>query len=280
MTIHEFLKTKRLLLDGAMGTQIQNRNPGEAAWGPYEGCNEWLNLTAPEIIRDIHLGYFRAGSDAVETNSFGSSPITLGEYDLTARAKEISLAAARIARGAADEAQAEDGRPRFVLGSVGPGTKLATLGQVSYDDLYGGYQEQMGGLLEGGADGIIIETCQDLLQIKAAVAAATQVIGARRDKLIYVSVTVETTGTLLVGSSIWAVLAALEPYPIDVLGLNCATGPEAMKRHLEAMAKLWRGGMGCMPNAGLPTLQNGLVHYPLGPVEFAQVFAPMAGELG
>ncbi len=280
MKIHDFLKTNRLLVDGAMGTQIQNRHPGAAAWGEYEGCNEWLNLTAPEIIRDIHLGYFRAGSDAVETNSFGSSPMTLGEYDLSARAKEISRAAAEIARGAADAAQAEDGRPRFVLGSVGPGTKLATLGQASYDDLYGGYQEQMGGLLEGGADGLIIETCQDLLQIKAAVGAAMALLGGSRDKLLYVSVTVETTGTLLVGSSIWAVLAALEPYPIDVLGMNCATGPEAMQRHLEAIARQWRGRIGCMPNAGLPTLKDGQVHYPLGPVEFAQVFAPMVKAIG
>lgn len=280
MDIKEFLKKNRLLVDGAMGTQIQEREPGAAAWGEVEGCNEWLNLTAPEIIRDIHLAYFQAGSDAVETNSFGSSPVTLGEYGLAARAKEISLAAARIARGAADEAAAKDGRPRFVLGSVGPGTRLATLGQISFDDLYGGYQEQMGGLLEGGADGVIIETCQDLLQIKAAVAAAQAVIGARQDKLIYVSVTVETTGTLLVGSSIWAVMAALEPYPIDVLGLNCATGPEAMKRHLEAIAKNWRTGIGCMPNAGLPSLVDGQVHYPLGSKAFAQVFGPMVQELG
>lgn len=280
MAIKEFLKKNLLLVDGAMGTQIQGRNPGAAAWGAYEGCNEWLNLSAPEIIRDIHAAYFAAGSDAVETNSFGSAPLTLAEYDLAAKAREISRAAAQIARGAADDAAKKDGRPRFVLGSVGPGTRLATLGQVSFDDLYGGYQEQMGGLLEGGADGILIETCQDLLQIKAAVAAAQAAIGSRPDKLIYVSVTVETTGTLLVGSSIWAVMAALEPYPIDVLGLNCATGPEAMQRHLEAIAKLWRGGIGCMPNAGLPTLVDGQVNYPLGPEAFARVFAPIAQAVG
>ena len=280
MAIKEFLKKNLLLVDGAMGTQIQNRNPGAAAWGPYEGCNEWLNLSAPEIIRDIHAAYFAAGSDAVETNSFGSAPLTLGEYDLAAKAREISRAAAQIARGAADAAAKQDGRPRFVLGSVGPGTRLATLGQVSFDELYGGYQEQMGGLIEGGADGLLIETCQDLLQIKAAVAAAMQVLGPKSDKLLYVSVTVETTGTLLVGSSIWAVMAALEPYPIDVLGLNCATGPEAMQRHLEAIAKLWRGGIGCMPNAGLPTLVDGQVNYPLGPQAFAAAFAPIVRAVG
>jgi 5-methyltetrahydrofolate--homocysteine methyltransferase len=280
MAIKDFLKKNLLLVDGAMGTQIQNRNPGAAAWGAYEGCNEWLNLSAPEIIRDIHAAYFAAGSDAVETNSFGSAPLTLGEYGLAARAREISRAAAQIARGAADAAAKQDGRPRFVLGSVGPGTRLATLGQVSFDELYGGYQEQMGGLIEGGADGLLIETCQDLLQIKAATAAAMQVLGPKSDKLIYVSVTVETTGTLLVGSSIWAVMAALEPYPIDVLGLNCATGPEAMQRHLEAIAKLWRGGIGCMPNAGLPTLVDGQVNYPLGPQAFAAAFAPIVRAVG
>jgi len=278
MAIKQFLKQHVLLVDGAMGTQIQERHPGAAAWGACEGCNEWLNLSAPDVIRDIHATYFAAGSDAVETNSFGASPLTLGEYGLADKAREISRAAARIARSAADAA-AQDGRPRFVLGSVGPGTRLATLGQVAFDELYGGYQEQMGGLLEGGADGFIVETCQDLLQIKAAVAAAMQVLGPRSDKLLYVSVTVETTGTLLVGSSIWAVMAALEPYPIDVLGLNCATGPEAMKRHLEALARQWRGGLGCMPNAGLPTLVNGQVHYPLGPAAFVAAFAPIAREV-
>ena len=280
MSIKEQLKSNLLLVDGAMGTQIQGRHPGAEAWGAYEGCNEWLNLSAPEIIRDIHLAYFAAGSDAVETNSFGSSPMTLGEYGLAARAKEISRAAARIARGAADEAAARDGRPRFVLGSVGPGTRLATLGQVSFDELYGGYQEQIGGLLEGGADGVLIETCQDLLQIKAAVAAAMQAMGPRSDRLLYVSVTVEATGTLLVGSSIGAVMAALEPFPIDVLGMNCATGPEAMRRHLEAIARQWRGGIGCMPNAGLPSLVDGQVRYPLDPASFAAAFAPMVRELG
>jgi 5-methyltetrahydrofolate--homocysteine methyltransferase len=280
MNIKEYLQKNLLLMDGAMGTQIQNRNPSAEVWGEYDGCNEWLNLAAPEIIKDIHAAYYRAGSDAVETNSFGSSPGTLGEYNLTSRAKEISRAAAQLARAAADEVQAEDGRPRFVMGSIGPGTRLATLGQISFDELYGGYQEQMGGLLEGGADGILIETCQDLLQIKAAVSAAQQVIGSQEDKLLYVSVTVESTGTLLVGSSIWAVMAALDPYPIDVLGMNCATGPEAMKRHLEAIGKLWRGGIGCMPNAGLPTLVDGEVDYPLGPKAFAEVFAPMVKAVG
>ena len=280
MRIKDFLQRHRLVMDGAMGTQIQDRVLGPEVWGAVEGCNEWLNLSAPEVIQEIHAEYFAAGADAVETNSFGASPLTLGDYGLSARAREISRAAAQIARRAADEAAALDGRPKFVLGSVGPGTKLVTLGQVTYDDLYAGYLEQMGGLLEGGADGLMIETCQDLLQIKSAVAAAMSLLGPGSDQLLYVSVTVETTGTLLVGSSIQAVMAALEPFPIDVLGLNCATGPEAMERHLEAMGLLWRGKIGCLPNAGLPTLVDGKVHYPLGAEDFGRIMGGLVEKLG
>ena len=280
MRIKDFLQRHRLVMDGAMGTQIQERALGPEVWGAVEGCNEWLNVSAPEVIGEIHGAYFAAGADAVETNSFGASPLTLGEYGLSARAREISRAAAVIARRAADEASAREGRPTFVLGSVGPGTKLVSLGQVGYDDLYAGYLEQMGGLLEGGADGLIIETCQDLLQIKAAVAAAMSLLGPDSDRLLYVSVTVETTGTLLVGSSIQAVMAALEPYPIDVLGLNCATGPEAMERHLEAMGEVWRGNIGCMPNAGLPTLVDGRVHYPLGAEDFGRIMGGLVERQG
>ena len=278
-SLKDFLRLRRALLDGAMGTQIQEVELGAKEWGAYEGCNEWLNVSAPEVIGRIHAAYFAAGCDAVETNSFGASRLTLGEYGLEGRAREIARASARIARSAADEA-AGGGRPRVVVGAGGPGTKLPTLAKVEISELSGSYAEQMEGLLEGGADGLILETCQDPLQIKAGLAAAMSVLGERSEKLLYVSVTVETTGTLLVGSAIEAVMAALEPFPIDVLGMNCATGPEAMRRHLEAIARRWRGWTGCMPNAGLPELVAGQVHYPLGPEEMARVFAPMAVELG
>ncbi|MDR0994431.1 MAG: homocysteine S-methyltransferase family protein [Verrucomicrobiota bacterium] len=280
MTLAEFIRNHVLLMDGAMGTQIQLRQPDAAVWGAYEGCNEWLNHSAPEIIRDIHLAYFRAGCDAVETNTFGASPATLGEYGLAQRARDLSRSGARIAREAAAKAQAEDGRPRFVLGSVGPGTRLPTLGQITFDELHAGYLEQMGGLLEGGADGLLIETCQDLLQIKAAVAAAQDLLQAAADKLLYVSVTVESSGTLLLGSSVGAVMAALEPYAVDVLGLNCATGPDAMLPHLQELNHGWRTAIGCMPNAGLPTLVDGAVHYPLAPEAFAALFGPMVQSMG
>lgn len=280
MNIKQFLGQRVLIADGAMGTQIQLRQPPPSVWGDYDGCNEWLNISAPDIIRDIHLDYFRAGSDAVETNSFGAAPGTLAEYGLAARSRELSRAAAAIAREAAELAAAEDGRPRFVLGSVGPGTRLPTLGQVAFDDLFNGYIEQMSGLLEGGADALLVETCQDLLQIKAAVSAAETLLKDAPGKLLYVSVTVESGGTLLVGSSVAAVIAALKPYAIDVLGMNCATGPEAMIPYLEEMRRLWPAKIGCMPNAGLPELRDGVVHYPLVPDAFAQQVASMASTLG
>ena len=279
MKLIEVIRKQVLVLDGAMGTQIQARNIPAAAWQGREGCNEWLNLTAPDVIRSIHHAYFDAGSDAVETNSFGASPITLAEYGLSDKAFEINRAAARIAREAAD-ACATPQQPRFVLGSIGPGTKLATLGQVSFDVLADSFQKQIEGLVDGGVNGLLIETCQDLLQIKAALVAARKVLGDRREIPVYVSVTVEQTGTMLVGSGIGAVVAALLPFEVDILGLNCATGPEAMRIHLDYLAQNWPRLVACMPNAGLPVLSGGKVHYPLGPAEFGPLLGSIAREIG
>jgi len=279
VTLLEQIRKRALVMDGAMGTQIQARSVPPSAWQGKDGCNELLCVTAPDIIRDIHRAYFAAGSDAVETNSFGSSPVTLGEYDLSARAFEISRAAARVAREAADEFS-KPGQPRFVFGSIGPGTKLPTLGQISFDTLCDGLQKQMEGLLDGGADGLLLETCQDLLQIKAGLAAYDKVVGRSRKVPLYVSVTVEQTGTLLIGSSIAAVVATLTPYPIDILGLNCATGPEAMRIHLDYLAANWPGLIACMPNAGLPILTPEGAKYPLGPAEFASKLTTLAREIG
>ncbi len=279
MRLFERVQRGVLVMDGAMGTQIQARGVPAAAWSGREGCNEWLNITAPDIIRSIHQAYFAAGADAVETNSFGASPITLGEYDLADRALEINRAAACIAREAAAAAATSD-RPRYVFGSIGPGTKLPTLGQVAFDSLCDALQVQIQGLAEGGADAILLETCQDLLQIKAGLVAFDKVLGARSDKLLYVSVTVEQTGTLLIGSNIAAVVAALAPFPIHALGLNCATGPEAMRIHLDYLAQNWPGFIACMPNAGLPVMQAGGAVYPLQPPEFAAVLGRMAREVG
>ncbi|NCC52222.1 MAG: hypothetical protein EOM20_13535, partial [Spartobacteria bacterium] len=275
----EQIKKGVFLMDGAMGTQIQNAQIPDTAWGDRSGCNEWLNLTAPDVIRSIHMAYFNAGSDAVETNTFGASPVTLGEYGISEKAFEINKAAARIAREAADACGAPT-QPRFVFGSIGPGTKLPTLGQISFDALCDALQVQVSGLLEGGADGIIIETCQDLLQIKTALIAFDKVAGPRSGIPVYVSVTVEQTGTLLIGSNIGAIVATLLPYPVDILGLNCATGPEAMRIHLDYLAENWPRHIAAMPNAGMPIMGEGGVEYPLHAEEFGRVLGTMVREIG
>lgn len=267
------------LMDGAMGTQIQARKLPTEMWRGKDGCNEWLCLTAPDIIREIHLAYLKAGSDAIETNSFGGSRITLGEYALSDHARQINQAAARLAREAADSLSTPD-RKRYVFGSVGPGTKLPTLGHVAFDPLCDALQEQIEALLEGGADGILLETCQDLLQIKAGLIAFEKVAGRRPDKLLYVSVTVEQTGTLLIGSNIAAVVGTLAPYPIDIMGLNCATGPEAMRIHLDYLAEHWPGYLACMPNAGLPEITANGPRYPLEPQTFAVLLGRLTRDVG
>jgi 5-methyltetrahydrofolate--homocysteine methyltransferase len=280
MNLKEKLKSGPLLLDGAAGTYLQNQTITAEQWGDVEGCNEWLNLSAPDVVRGLHRAYFEAGSDAVETNSFGSAPLTLGEYDLADRAYEISKAAAALARECADEFSTPD-QPRYVFGSIGPGTKLPSLGQVSFDALLDSYKIQIQGLVDGGVNGLIIETCQDPLQIKAALCAADDILGPDSDIVRYVSVTVEATGTLLIGTSVTAAAAILSSYPIDVLGLNCATGPDGMKHHLVALDEIWNSGLACMPNAGMPEARvDGTVNYPLAPAEFSEAVAEMAREHG
>ena len=279
MSLLEHIRKKVILADGAMGTQIQARNVPADAWQGKEGCNELLNLTAPDIIRSIHSAYFQAGSDAVETNTFGASPITLGEYGLADKTFEINRAGARLAREAAAK-HATHQLPRFVLGSIGPGTKLPTLGQIPFDTLCDAIQKQIEGLVDGGVDCLLFETCQDLLQIKAGLVAYDKVIGRKHTVPIYVSVTVEQTGTLLIGSSIQAVVATLLPFPVDILGLNCATGPEAMQIHLDYLAQNWPGLIGCMPNAGLPQIKDGKVSYPLGPFAFGAALGGLVRDVG
>lgn len=280
MKLKQRLKTGPLLLDGAQGTFLQGCDITPEQWGEVEGCNEWLNLSAPDVIRGLHRAYFEAGSDAVETNTFGASPVTLGEYNLCDRAYEINKAAAVLARECADEFSTPE-QPRYVFGSIGPGTKLPSLGHITFDELLAAYKIQIQGLLDGGVDGLIIETCQDPLQIKAALAAADELLGPETDIVRYVSVTVEATGTLLVGTSPAAAAAILAPYPIDVLGLNCATGPEAMEHHLDTFSKLWPTALACMPNAGLPEARaDGAVHYPLQPEEFSVKVGQLAETYG
>jgi 5-methyltetrahydrofolate--homocysteine methyltransferase len=259
-----------LLCDGAMGSRVQamDLSVEEDYWN-QENCTEVLNLSRPDIVREIHRGYFEAGADMVETNTFGGSPITLGEFGLADRAEEINRRAAEIAREAA-ELFAGDGRERFVVGSIGPGTRLPSLGHVGYDALETAFAVQCNGLVAGGIDAFLIETCQDPLQVKAAVNGAKRArAAAKRDLPIMVQVTVETTGTLLVGADVAAAATVLKALDIPVMGLNCATGPQEMAPHLEWLAENWPGFLSVQPNAGLPELVDGQTRYPLGPQELA-----------
>lgn len=266
----DLLRDRVLLCDGGMGSRVQalDLDVERDFWGK-ENCTEVLNLSRPDLVRDIHRGYFEAGADMVETNTFGGSPITLGEFDLQDRAAEINRVAAELAREAA-ESFAADGRQRFVLGSIGPGTRLPSLGHVGYDQLEQAFTIQARGLIAGGVDAILIETCQDPLQIKAAVNGVKNARHeAGRDTPIFVQVTVETTGTLLVGTDIAAAATVVHALDVPLIGLNCATGPQEMAEHVKWLAENWDGLISVQPNAGLPELVDGKTVYPLGGRELA-----------
>ncbi len=258
-----------LLCDGGMGSRVQmlDLEVERDYWG-QENCTEILNLSRPELVREIHRGYFEAGADMVETNSFGGSTITLAEFGLQDRTHEINRVAAELAREAADSFS--DGRHRYVVGSIGPGTKLPTLGNVAYDPLESALADQCAGLIDGGVDALLIETCQDTLQIKAAVNAAKRARSAAgTDTPIFVQVTVETTGTLLVGPDIASAATVIHALDVPLIGLNCATGPQEMSEHVRWLAANWPRLISVQPNAGLPELVDGKTHYPLGAAEMA-----------
>lgn len=279
--LREALATRVVVADGAMGTMLQAQDPTMADFQDLEGCNEILNITRPDIVTSVHEAYFDAGVDCVETNTFGANFAALAEYDIPERVHELSEAGARIARDAADAYTARDGRPRWVLGSIGPGTKLPTLGHVGYTTIRDAFQRNAEGLVEGGADALIVETTQDLLQTKAAVIGAQRArANAGIDVPIIVSVTVETTGTMLLGSEIGAALTALEPLGIDMIGMNCATGPAEMSEHLRYLARNARIPLSCMPNAGLPVLGKDGASYPLGPAELAEAQGNFVRDYG
>ncbi|MGV9921466.1 methionine synthase [Streptomyces cellulosae] len=279
--LREALATRVVVADGAMGTMLQAQDPTLEDFQNLEGCNEILNLTRPDIVRSVHSEYFDAGVDCVETNTFGANLTALGEYDIAERVLELSEAGARIARETADEFTGRDGRPRWVLGSMGPGTKLPTLGHTTFGAIRDAYQQNAEGLLAGGADALLVETTQDLLQTKASVIAARRAMEAVGLEVpLIVSVTVETTGTMLLGSEIGAALTALEPLGIDMVGLNCATGPAEMSEHLRYLARHSRVRLSCMPNAGLPELTKDGAHYPLTAPELADAQETFVREYG
>ena len=264
--ILDALKEHVLLCDGGFGSRVQaaDLHVDKDFWGK-ENCTEVLNLSRPDLVRDIHRGYFEAGADMVETNTFGGSPITLGEFELTDKAHEINKLAATLAREAADGFS--DGRQRYVLGSIGPGTKLPTLGHIDYQSLEDAFAVQAGGLAAGGVDAVLIETCQDTLQIKAAVNGVKR---AAPGLPMFVQVTVETTGTLLVGADIAAAATVIKALDVPLIGLNCATGPQEMAEHVKWLGQNWPGLISLQPNAGLPELVDGKTHYPLAPEDLAK----------
>ena len=274
------LRDQVLLCDGGMGSRVQalTLDIEKDYWG-QENCTDVLSLSRPDLVREIHRGYFEAGADMVETNTFGASPVTLGEFGLSDRAFEINKVSAELAREAAETFS--DGRHRYVIGSVGPGTKLPSLGNIEYDPLEAGLAEQCRGLIAGGVDAILIETCQDTLQIKAAVNGAKIARrAAGKDTPIFVQVTVETTGTLLVGPDIAAAATVIESLDVPLMGLNCATGPQEMAEHVRWLAANWPGLLSIQPNAGLPELVDGQTRYPLGAEEMASWVERFVAEDG
>jgi 5-methyltetrahydrofolate--homocysteine methyltransferase len=266
----ETLTRRVLLFDGAMGTQIHARDltvEGDF-WGK-ENCSEVLNLARPDVIADIHLGYLQAGADAVETNTFGGSPVTLGEFELADRAFEINRRGAELARAAVAKV-ADTGRERFVVGAIGPGTRLPSLGHIAYRTLEDAFAVQAAGLIAGGADVILCETCQDPLQAKAAVNGARRAMRDAGVQLpLMVQVTIETTGTMLVGTDIAAAATIIGALDVPIIGLNCATGPQEMAEHVADLARGWPGPISVLPNAGLPELVDGQTRYPLGARDLA-----------
>ncbi|MFD8326646.1 methionine synthase [Streptomyces lydicus] len=280
-SLREALASRVVVADGAMGTMLQAQDPTMEDFQQLEGCNEILNVTRPDIVRSVHEEYFAVGVDCVETNTFGANFAALAEYDIPERVFELSESGARIAREVADEFTASTGQQRYVLGSMGPGTKLPTLGHAPFVTLRDAYQQNAEGMIAGGADALLVETTQDLLQTKAAILGARRALKATgADLPVICSVTVETTGTMLLGSEIGAALTALEPLGIDMIGLNCATGPAEMSEHLRYLARNSRIPLACMPNAGLPVLGKDGAHYPLTPGELADAQETFVAEYG
>ena len=258
-----------IIFDGGTGTSFQNLNLSSHDFGgdDLEGCNENLVLSSPNTVEQVHNSFLEAGCHVIETNTFGASSIVLDEYSISNKAYEINKKAAQIAKKCANLFSSIN-TPRFVAGSIGPTTKLPTLGHIDFDKLKDSYEEQINGLIDGGIDLLLIETCQDVLQIKSALSASQEVIKNRNIELpIMISITMETTGTMLVGSDIASALTILEPYNIDILGLNCATGPVQMKEHIKYLAENSPFAISCIPNAGLPENIGGVAHYKLTPLE-------------
>lgn len=276
----ELMRQRVVIYDGAMGTNIQKRGPSVDDYWGKEGCNELLVLSRPEIVRSVHAGFLEVGSDVIETDSFGASRIVLAEYGLEDKVRELNIAAARLARDVAAQFSTPD-HPRFVAGSIGPTTKLPSLGHISYDEMAAAYREQIEALIEGGVDILLIETCQDLLQAKIALAACEDAMRSTGKRLpVQAQVTLEASGTMLLGSDISAALAVLEGLQPDVVGLNCATGPYEMRDAVRYLCQNATRPVSVQPNAGLPQNIGGHAHYALTPEELARAHRQFVEEYG
>ena len=278
----EAVRDRVIVFDGAFGTFVQDLDLGPADFGgdSLEGCNEMLCLTRPDVIESMHRAFLDVGVDVIETASFGSFSTVLVEYNIPEKAYELNVAAAAIARRVADTYEV-DGRPRYVAGSIGPGTKLPSLGHIDFATLRDSYEEQARGLLDGGSDLFLIETCMDLLQIKAAMQACRRAMkSVGREVPIQVQVTMETTGRMLVGTEIGAAYASLQAMKPDVIGINCATGPSEMQEHLRYLSKYCSLPISVLPNAGLPSIVDGKTHYDLTPAQLAEFHRHHVTDLG
>ncbi|MFA5168313.1 MAG: methionine synthase [Candidatus Omnitrophota bacterium] len=280
---HPFLKKlneKVFVFDGALGTNLQTLNLTSQDFGGKDGCNEYLVVTKPDAIQSVHESFLKVGCDVIETNTFGSNRIVLAEYGLEDRVVELNEKAARLARELVQKYSTPD-HPRFVMGSVGPGTKLPSLGHIGFNELKECYKEQYKGLIAGGVDGLLIETCQDLLQTKIAVIAAVEYFKETGRRLpLMAQVTFEPTGTMLLGTDIQAVIATLEMFPVDVIGMNCATGPAEMAEHVRTLCENSVKHISVLPNAGLPENVGGVAHYHLTPKELADFHERFVKEFG
>jgi 5-methyltetrahydrofolate--homocysteine methyltransferase len=279
----ELLNERVLIFDGAMGTNLQAQNLSADDFGgkEYEGCNEYLVITKPNAVRKVHLDFLEAGADIIETNSFGSNEVVLAEYNLQHLSYEISRKSAELAKELALSFSTNE-KPRFVAGSIGPGTKLPSLGHISFRELEKSYFPQISGLVDGGVDILCIETCQDMLQVKSALSAAMKVFEEKKTRVpIIVSITIETTGTMLMGTDISAALTTFEPYDIiDVIGMNCATGPKEMSENVRYLCQNSPKPVFVMPNAGIPENVGGKACYHLSPDELVHWLSHFVKDLG
>src|SRR5436190_17544647 len=282
------LKTRVLLFDGGMGTQVQDRELGPDDFGGkrWEGCLDYLSVTRPDVVESIHQAYFDAGADVVETNSFQASALRFEEWGLADRTQEINRAAASIARRVADRVAAADGRPRFVAGSMGPSGMLPSsedpdLGRLGFEQIQAGFLPQAWGLIEGGADVLILETCQDILEMKAQILAAREAMARTgRQVAIQCSVTLDPTGRMLLGTDIRGALATLEAMGADVIGLNCSTGPDLMRDAVRYLSQNASTPIHCIPNAGLPINDGGRTLYPMKPDPMAETLHEFVATMG